>query len=304
MAPPGDGEVLVEVSYLSIDPFIRTSLHEVSYHPSIPIGGTLSALGVGRVVESRFPDLKPGDGVFAPMGTQTVARLPGFLAKKVDDRRAPISAYLGALGLTAGLTSYFGIRDVGAVKAGETVVVSGAAGAVGSIAAQIAKIDGGHVIGIAGGPDKVSYLTGELGLDAAIDYKGENVDARLRELAPEGVDVFFDNVGGELLDVVLDQIKQRARIVICGAISQYHHMDDVRGPKLYLRLAERYARMEGFTVSHFSERFVEAEDEIAGWLADGRLRVHEQIDQGIENFATTFLKLFEGGHIGKLLLVP
>lgn len=302
VSEPAAGEVLVEVSHLSIDPFIETSLHEGSFHQTVPLGGMVGGLGVGRVVESAYSELKPGDPVFAPVGIQTLAKLPGPGVQKVDEKRAPLTAYLGALGLTAGVTSYFGIRDVGAVKAGETVVVSGAAGAVGSIAGQIAKIDGAHVIGIAGGTHKVRYVVDDLGLYACIDYKGEDVDARLRELAPEGIDVYFDNVGGELLDIVLDQIRTRARIVICGAISQYGDMQHVRGPSLYLRLAERYSRMEGYTVGHFAERFAEAETELARWLDEGKLRVREHVEHGIENFGATLVKLFDGGHIGKLLL--
>lgn len=200
------------------------------------------------------------------------------------------------------MTSYFGIREVGAVKDGETVVVSAAAGAVGSIAAQIAKLEGARVIGIAGGADKARYLTDELGLAGAIDYKADDVATRLRELAPDGVDVYFDNVGGELLDVLLDQIREGARVVICGAISQYQHMGDVRGPSLYLRLAERHARMEGFAVTHFAAGFGEAEAQLATWLAAGDLRVREHVDHGLEAFPRTFLRLFDGTHIGKLLL--
>jgi NADPH-dependent curcumin reductase CurA len=302
VSEPAAGEVLVEVSHVSIDPFIETSLHEGSFHQTVPLGGMVGGLGVGRVLESAYAELKPGDPVFGPVGIQTLAKLSGPGVRKVDEKRAPLTAYLGALGLTAGLTSYFGMRDVGAVKAGETVVVSGAAGAVGSIAGQIAKIGGARVIGIAGGLNKVRYVVDDLGLDACIDYKGEDVEARLRELAPEGIDVYFDNVGGELLDIVLDQIRTRARIVICGAISQYGDMEHVRGPSLYLRLAERYSRMEGYTVGHFADRFAEAETELARWLDEGKLRVREHVEHGIENFPTTLTKLFDGGHIGKLLL--
>jgi NADPH-dependent curcumin reductase CurA len=190
------------------------------------------------------------------------------------------------------------------VKPGETFVVSAAAGAVGSVAGQIAKIDGARVIGIAGGAAKSRHLTQDLGFDAAIDYKHENVAERLRALAPEGIDVYFDNVGGELLDVVLDQIKPGARIVICGAISQYSGdmSRGVRGPALYLRLAERHARMEGFAVFHFADAYPEAEAALAGWLADGRLRLHEHVEHGLENFGSTLAKLFDGSHTGKLLL--
>lgn len=296
--------VRVDVSHLSIDAFIRTTLQEVAFHQPVPIGGTLPALGVGRVRESCSAGFEPGDAVMGSLGVQQVATVPGRMLQRVDDKRAPMVAYLGILGVTSGLTAYFGIREVGQVRAGETVVVSAAAGAVGSLAGQIARLDGARVIGIAGGAHKASFLTDELGFDAAIDYKGEDVAARLRALAPEGIDVYFDNVGGELLDVVLDQIRERARVVICGAISQYHGdmSQGVRGPSLYLRLAERHARMEGYAVNHFTDQFEAAQRELAGWLERGALTLPEHVEHGVENFGTTFARLFDGSHIGKLLL--
>ena len=304
LAPLADGQVRIDISHLSIDAFIRTALEASSFHTSVPIGGTISALGVGRVRESRFAGLTAGDAVFAPLGAQSVATLPGAMAKRIDEKLAPATAHLGVLGLTTGLTAYMGVRKVGAVRKGETFVVSAAAGAVGSVAGQIAKIDGARVIGIAGGASKLRHLTEELGFDAAIDYKRENVAERLRALAPEGVDVFFDNVGGENLDVVLDQIRPGARIVICGAISQYSGdmSKGVRGPALYLRLAERHARMEGFAVFHFAEAFPEAEAALAEWLASGRLKLHEHVEHGLEKFGATLAMLFDGSHTGKLLL--
>jgi NADPH-dependent curcumin reductase CurA len=304
LAPLAPDQVRVDVSCLSIDAFIRTTLEEVAYHTPVAIGGTIIALGVGRVRESRSDRFEPGDAVMGPLGVQTIATLPSLMLQKIDDKRAPMAAYLGILGMTAGLTAYFGVREVGQVRAGETVVVSAAAGAVGSLAGQIARLDGARVIGIAGGPQKARFLTEELGFDAAIDYKGEDVDARLRELAPEGIDVYFDNVGGELLDVVLDQIRERARVVICGAISQYHGdmSRGVRGPSLYLRLAERHARMEGYAVNHFTSQFEAAEGELIRWLDEGALVLPEHVEDGIENFGTTLVKLFDGSHIGKLLL--
>jgi len=304
LSPLEDAQVRIDVSHLSIDAFIRTSLEEVAYHQPVPIGGTITALGVGRVRESRSDRFAPGDAVMAPLGAQTIATLPDIMVQPIDEKRAPITAYLGVLGMTAGLTAYFGIREVGNVQSGETVVVSAAAGAVGSLAGQIARIDGAHVIGIAGGADKCRYLTKELGFDAAVDYKGEDVDARLRELAPEGIDVYFDNVGGPMLDVILDQIREQARVVICGAISQYHGdmSQGVRGPNLYLRLAERHARMEGFAVSHFGAQFGPAQSQLADWLAEGALKLPEHIENGIENFGATLQLLFEGGHTGKLML--
>jgi NADPH-dependent curcumin reductase CurA len=304
LAPLADGQVRIDVSHLSIDAFIRTALEASSFHQSVPIGGLVSALGVGRVRESRFAGLAAGDAVFAPVGAQSVATLPGAMAKRVDEKRAPATAHLGVLGLTTGLTAYMGVRKVGAVRAGETFVVSAAAGAVGSVAGQIAKIDGARVIGIAGGAAKCAYLVKELGFDAAIDYKRENVAERLRALARGGVDVFFDNVGGEILDVVLDQIRPEARIVICGAISQYSGdmSKGVRGPALYLRLAERHARMEGFAVFHFASAYGEAEEALTGWLASGRVKLHEHVEHGLERFGATLALLFDGGHTGKLLL--
>jgi NADPH-dependent curcumin reductase CurA len=229
--------------------------------------------------------------------------MPAFTMKKIDTTVAPASAYLGALGLTTGLTAYFGIVDVGQVKKGDTVVVSGAAGAVGSVAGQIARLSGASkVIGIAGGAHKSKFLVDDLKFDAAIDYKNENVAARLDELAPDGINVFYDNVGGDILDDVLMRIVEGSRIVICGGISQYENMDDVRGPKNYMKLAERHATMEGFAVFHFAEHYARAEKHLADWLRSGELVVREQIEHGVENFPTVMNLLMTGGHYGKLLL--
>ena len=301
---PGEGQVLVETDSISIDAFIRTSLNDQEgLHTQVPVGGTVIALGVGRVIESNAEGWSVGDAVTGPLCAQTHATLPIAMLQKVDGS-IPLSTYLGALGLTTGVTAYFGIREVGQVKPGETVLVSGAAGAVGSIVGQIAKILGAQVIGLAGGPDKVAYLTGTLGLDAGIDYKGEDVAARLKQLAPEGIDVFFDNVGGEILDIALDNIRERGRVVICGAISQYNDQQHVRGPSLYLRLAERYARMEGFTVMHFTPQFPEAYAQLGQWLAEGKLKMPEQIEHGIDSFPGALRKLFQGGNTGKMLVKP
>jgi NADPH-dependent curcumin reductase len=297
------GHVLVQVDVLSIDAFIRTVLDEGAYHGTNRIGTAVTALGVGRVLESNADGLQVGDHVFGPLGAQTHATLPGGALRKLDVSSVGPTAYLGGLGLTTGMTAYMGIFEVGAVKPGDTVVVSGAAGAVGSMAGQLARLAGAsRVIGIAGGPDKVTYLTKELGLDAAIDYKNEDVEARLQELAPDGVNVFYDNVGGDILDAVLMNIVEGSRVVICGAISQYQNMDDVRGPRNYLKLAERHARMEGFAVTHFHAQFSKAEAALAGWLASGELVMHEHYEQGVENFPATLRVLLNGGHRGKLLL--
>jgi NADPH-dependent curcumin reductase len=300
---PEPGNVVVQVDTLSIDAFIRTVLDDGSYHQSVPLGGLITALGVGTVIDSADESLQPGDHVFGPMCAQTYAHFPAGMLRKLDTRDIPATAYLGALGMTTGLTAYFGIFEVGAVAAGDTVVVSGAAGAVGSIAGQLARIAGaGRVIGIAGGPRKAAFLVDELGFDAAIDYKNDDVAERLRELAPDGVDVFYDNVGGPILDAVLFQIRERGRVVICGAISQYERMDEVAGPSNYLKLAERHARMEGFAVFHFAERYGEAENALSGWLAEGRLKMPEHIMHGLDNFPAALDSLFKGGNEGKLLL--
>lgn len=300
------GQVRVAVEHLAMDAFLRTVLEESSYHPSVPLGGTMTAFGVGRVVESKAPGLAPGDPVRGLLLAQSLASVSAKAVEKVDIDRAPLTAHLGVLGPTSGVTAYVGVRHVSGLQAGETFVVSGAAGGVGAIAGQIARIRGARVIGIAGGPHKVQQLVEELGFDAAIDYKHDDVAARLRELAPEGIDVFFDNVGGELLDVVLDQIRRGARVVICGAISQYQGdvSRGVRGPSLYLRLAERDARMEGFAVNNRPHQVAEAEEALAAWLASGELRLHEHVERGLERFGEVLAMLFDGSHTGKLLLAP
>jgi hypothetical protein len=295
--------LLIKVDLLGIDAFIRTTLNEGSFHRGAEIGGVIPALGVGVVLESKAEGFSAGDHVFGPLCSQTHAVMPAFTMKKIDTTVAPASAYLGALGLTTGLTAYFGIVDVGQVKKGDTVVVSGAAGAVGSVAGQIARLSGASkVIGIAGGAHKSKFLVDDLKFDAAIDYKNENVAARLDELAPDGINVFYDNVGGDILDDVLMRIIEGSRIVICGGISQYENMDDVRGPKNYMKLAERHATMEGFAVFHFAEHYARAEKHLADWLRSGELVVREQIEHGVENFPAVMNLLMTGGHYGKLLL--
>jgi NADPH-dependent curcumin reductase len=304
LGSPDAGQVLLEVVSISIDAFIRTTLDGDGIHGTVGLGAPVTALGVGRVLESDDARFAPGDWAFGPTLAQTHALMPGAMFQKIDTTHVSPSTWLGILGMTTGLTAYFGLLEVVGVAPGETVVVSGAAGAVGSIACQLARIAGGRVIGIAGGPDKVRYLTDALGADAAIDYKNENVAARLDELAPRGIDVYFDNVGGELLDTVLDRIATGARISLCGAISQYQHMNDVRGPRLYLRIAERNARMCGFTVDHYAARFGEAIPRLIEWMQAGELVLPEHVEQGIERFPAALIRLFTGGHMGKLLVAP
>lgn len=301
--PLAAGMVCVKVDCLSIDAFIRTTLDGGGFHQSAKLGGVVPALGVGTVVESADPSLVVGDIVTGPMCSQEYAVLPAALCGKVDTGLAEPKAFLGALSIATGLTSYVGMKYVAKISGGETVVVSGAAGAVGSLAGQVAKLLGaGRVIGIAGGATKCAFLVDELGFDAAVDYKAGDVSKRLGEIAPGGVDVFWDNVGGDVLDAVLLNLAVEARVVLCGAVSQYENMADVRGPKNYLKIAERDARLLGFTIFHYPERHAEATATMAEWLASGKLIVREHVETGLENFPAAVRGLLDGGNTGKFLL--
>jgi NADPH-dependent curcumin reductase CurA len=297
-----EGQVLVKVLYISLDPAMRGWMNEGrSYVPPVQIGEVMRAGTVGVVVESKGEKLAPGDHVSGWLGVQQYGVCNENEVFKVDTEFAPLPTYLGALGMP-GVTAYFGLLEVGAPKEGETVVVSGAAGAVGSVVGQIAKIKGCRVVGIAGGPEKCKWIVDELGFDAAIDYKGEDVGAALREHCPEGVDVYFDNVGGEILDAVLARLALRARVAICGAISQYNNLDSVKGPSNYMSLLVNRARMEGFVVVDYMGRAPEAVREMAGWIAEGRLIAREDVVEGFESFPEALLKLFAGENVGKLVL--
>ena len=297
---PGDGEVLVKILYLSLDPAMRGWMNEgKSYIPPVGIGEVMRAGAVGRVVTSNDPTIAVGDHVVGVLGVQEYAVAKPKQLTKVDPRRAPLPVYLGTLGMP-GMTAYFGLLDVGQPKEGDTVVVSGAAGAVGQVVGQIAKIKGCRVVGIAGGPDKCDYLR-SIGFDAAIDYKHEDVKAALRQHCPKGVDVYFDNVGGDILDAVLTQLAMHARIVICGAISQYNEAK-MKGPSNYTSLLVNRARMQGMVVFDYASRYGEAAREMAGWMATGQLKSREDIVEGLETFPDTLLKLFKGENTGKLVL--
>ncbi len=300
-----DGEVLLKVEHLSIDAFIRTTLDgPQGLHGTMDVDTPVMALGIGRVVDSRSDELNQGDAVFGPMGAQTHVIWPANMLRKVDESEVPARTYLGALGMTTGLTAYAGMICCGEVKEGDTVVVSGAAGAVGTVACQLAKIAGARVIGIAGGDEKCKFLTDEIGCDAAADYKAGDLNEKLKELCPDGINVFFDNVGGDVLDAALDNIAKEARVVICGAISQYNDMENVTGPRLYLRIPERNARMIGFTVDHYAELFPKMEAEISGWIKEGKMQLPEHVMDGIESFPGAIIALMTGGHKGKLLVAP
>lgn len=302
---PGPGEVLVKTLYLSLDPAMRGWMNEGrSYVAPVGIGDVMRAGGAGRVIASGNPAFAVGDHVTGVLGAQEYALIGADAAKgltKVDPKLVPLPVYVGALGVT-GLTAYFGLLEVGQAKAGDTVVVSGAAGATGMVAGQIAKIKGCRAVGIAGGPEKCNYIVKELGFDAAIDYKNENVIDGLRKHCPQGVNVYFDNVGGEILDAVLSQLSRGARVVLCGAISQYNSTTGIRGPSNYLSLLVNSARMEGFIVFNYQARYGEAAREMAGWMMAGKLKSKEDIVGGFQTFPDTLLKLFRGENTGKLLI--
>ena len=300
---PADGEFLVRVEYLSVDPAMRTWMNAGrSYVPAVEIGEVMRAGGIGRVIDSRNPDFEVGDEVYGMFGVQRYALSDGDGVTPVDTTLAPAPVHLGALG-GSGLTAYFGLLDVGRPQPGQTVVVSGAAGSVGNIAGQIARINGCRAIGIAGGADKCRWLVEELGFDAAIDYKAGDLRAQLKTHAPNGIDVFFDNVGGEALEAALSRLARGARVVICGAVSQYNATGERRGPANYMQLLVARASMTGFVVFDYVDRYPEAVAQLANWLRSGELRSREQVIHGdVGDFPEVLLALFRGHNTGKLVL--
>jgi NADPH-dependent curcumin reductase CurA len=301
---PGAGEFVVAISHISLDPAMRGWMNAgASYIDPVEVGDVMRAGAVGRIVASEHPGFVVGEHVYGAFGVQEHALSDGAGVMKVDPTLAPLPTYLGTLGMT-GMTAYFGLFDVGKMQEGDTVVVSGAAGAVGMAVGQMAKIKGAErVVGIAGGEEKCGWLLDDLGFDVAIDYKTEDVRMALREAAPKGVDVYFDNVGGEILDAVLTRLARGARIVICGAVSQYNATDSVRGPANYLSLLVARASMTGMVVFDYAPRFAQAAAEIAGWMREGRLISREHVVDGdVSAFPETLLKLFSGENVGKLVL--
>jgi NADPH-dependent curcumin reductase CurA len=301
---PKDGEALVRVLYLSFDPAMRGWMEDrPSYVPPVQIGEVMRAGAVAQVVASKAPDFAVGDLVQGTFGWQDYAlvRPGGLLPAAPLPKGLPPTWALGVCGIT-GLTAYFGLLDLGKPEPGQTVVVSGAAGATGSVAAQIARIQGCRAIGIAGGPDKCRWLVEQARLDAAIDYKSEDVAKRLRELCPKGIDVFFDNVGGEILDAALASLAQRARVVLCGGISAYNETAPPPGPRNLMNLVITRSRMEGFIVLDYLPRFAEGATRLAQWVASGQLAHAEDVQHGLENAPETFLRLFDGRNLGKQLL--
>jgi NADPH-dependent curcumin reductase CurA len=297
---PKEGELLVQVQYISLDPAMRMWINDArSYMPPVGIGELMRALGLGVVTASRNPRFAVGDHVSGLFGMQEYALTDGRGVTKIDPK-APLPKYLSVFGMP-GMTAYFGLLDTGQPKAGEMVVVSAAAGAVGEIVGQIAKIKGCHVVGIAGGAEKCRYII-ELGFNAAIDYRSEDVKQSLRKHCPEGIDVYFDNVGGAILDAALTQIRRGARIVICGAISQYCNTGPIAGPSHYLSLLMNRATMKGMLVLDYADRYAQAGAEMARWMAAGKLKSREDIVEGLATFPETLLKLFKSENTGKLML--
>ena len=304
---PDDGGVLIKTLAISIDPAMRGWMNEgKSYIPPVGIGEVMRAGGIGEVIASKNAAFAVGDIVGCSPGTQAYYLVPGTELKrsgvfKIDLRLGTQTQWLNVLGMP-GMTGYFGLMDVGLPQPGETVVVSGAAGAVGQTVGQLAKIKGCRVVGIAGGPAKCEWVVKELGFDACIDYKAGDVKAGLKAHCPKGVDIYFDNVGGDILDAVLTRINRKARIIICGAISQYNNTTPVKGPANYLSLLVNRARMEGIVVFDYADRYPLAVAEMAGYLKDGRMKSKEDVVVGLDTFPETLLKLFNGENFGKLVL--
>ena len=300
---PGEGQALVRVRFLSIDPTIRTWMDDApGYLPPIGIGDVVRSGGVGEVVATRSDRYQPGDLVFGMLGWQEYALADeGEASLTVLPPGVDPTVAIGVLGVT-GMTAYFGLFDIGQPKPGDTVVVSGAAGATGSVVGQLARIEGaGTVVGIAGSAEKCAWLTDELGFDHAINYRDEPVGKRLRATCPDGIDVYFDNVGGEILDDCLAQLSMKARVVLCGAISQYNEERPV-GPRNYLNLIVKRARMEGFLILDYLDRFPDAQVRMAGWVMEGKIQHREHLVDGLEHAGDALNLLFSGGNTGKVIV--
>ncbi len=298
-----EGQVLIQIEAISLDPAIRGWMNEgTTYIKGIEIGAVIRTFSAGKIIESRHPDFQEGDYVEGLLGAQLFAVSDGNGLKKLDMSAGKLSYHLGVLGMP-GMTAYFGLLRRGEPKRGDVIYISGAAGVVGSTVGQIAKIKGCTVIGSAGSDAKCGFLMDECGFDHTINYKKEDIDSQLKKFAPEGVDIFYDNVGGPTLDAALLNLAQGARVVLCGFISQYNSKE-IYGPKNYMKIVSARGTMNGIIVFDFVQEWPEAVKEIAGWIKEGRIEVKEQIESGLENFVPTFKKLFTGENFGKLVLIP
>lgn len=299
---PSAGEVLVRAEYISIDPSVRTHLNAgQSYRAMVGIGDVVDVPVAGEVVASGHPGFAAGDKVTGMLGTQEYGLAQGDLLTKADLSIAHLPTWLGGLGLT-GLTAYFGLDEVGKPKPGETVVVTAASGAVGSVAGQLARIKGARAVGVCGSDEKCRWLTGELGFDAALNYRSPDFYGELKAATPDRIDVVFDNVGGPLLDTIFRRLGMHGRIIVCGATSQYNE-NEIYGPKNYLALATLRARMEGFIIFDYENRYAAARQEMAGWMKEGRLRCRENIIDGtIADYPSVLHRLYQGESIGKTVM--
>ncbi len=298
----GPGELLVQTIWMSLDPYMRGRMSAArSYTAPVDIGGVMMGEVVGRVVESRSDGFSRGDVVAAPLGWQEYGVVQADRARKVDPSVAPTSTALGVLGMP-GLTAYFGLLDVCEAAPGDVVVVSAASGAVGAVVGQIAKLMGCRVVGTAGTEEKVAYVVDELGFDAGINYKGEDVGHALSAACPDGVDVYFDNVGGPVTDAVMERLRYRARVAICGQISQYNLAEPALGPRNLRYLLTNQARMEGFLVFNYTARYEEARARLTQWVQDGRIKYREDVVEGFENAPRAFMGMMHGANFGKLLV--
>jgi NADPH-dependent curcumin reductase CurA len=301
---PGEGEIRVKIAYVSLDPAMRGWVNDTrSYMPPVGIGEVMRAYAAGYVDASRHPDFNVGDAVQSVLGVQQYAVVKGRgRVVKVDTAKAPLERWVGGLGMP-GWTAYFGLLEVGQPKAGETVVVSAASGAVGSVAGQIAKIKGCRVVGIAGGPEKCAYVTDVLGFDDCIDYKAGDIGARLKAACPDGIDVDFENVGGDVLDAILPQMNVFGRVALCGMISGYNATRAVAGPKSFRAILTQRLRVQGLIVTDWAPRIRDAIEELGNWHAAGKLKIREDVrDGGLGAFVDTLNLLYSGGNNGKLVL--
>ncbi len=300
----GPGQVLVQVDYISLDPAMRGWINAgKSYIAPVEIGAVMRAGAVGTVLASHSPDFVAGDAVYGQFGVQRLAVADPGDVSKIDTALAPAPTWLGVLGMP-GMTAYFGLLDVGALKDGETVVVSAAAGAVGALVGQIAKLKGCRVVGIAGGPAKCREVVEQLGFDACIDYKADGMFKALAAAVPNRIDVYFENVGGPILEAALGLLARHARVVLCGAIAGYNDPSKVQGPRNYMNLLVARGRMEGFVVFDFADRYATAQADIAGWIKAGKVTPREDIQEGIDRFPEVLTMLYSGANNGKLVLKP
>ena len=299
----GEGEALIQTMYLAVEPAMKGwMVNRADYVAPLELGDVMRGYGTGRVIESSRPELPVGTLVSGGFGWQEYVVTNG---KNIPVQILPdgvdMAASMGILGVT-GMTAYFGMLDIGRPVAGDTVLVSGAAGATGSVAGQLAKLEGCRVVGIAGSAEKCEWLTGDLGFDAAINYKTDDVAAKVRELCPEGVNVYYDNVGGEILDIALNNLADNARVVLCGGISRYNATGEIPGPKNYFNLVFRRARMEGFIVTDYQSRFPESGKVLSQHLRAGKLKHRETIIDGFEHMPDALMGLFSGDNMGKQLV--